>query len=128
MNELISQQLPMVDSALAARPGERSVQARKPVPPVVKTDRSHTRQEASVPQENAREAKDLPEMVAELNTNLQEMQRGLRFSVDDSSGRIVVKVIDLDTDEVIRQIPSEEMLTIMRHAGDSQSLLFNEEA
>lgn len=128
MNELISQQLPMVDTGLAARPGDRSVQARRAVPAVVKTDRSHTRQEASVPQENAKEAKDLPEMVEQLNTKLQETQRGLRFSVDDSSGRIVVKVIDVDTDEVIRQIPSEEMLTIMRQAGDSQSLLFDDQA
>jgi flagellar protein FlaG len=128
MNELISQQLPMVDTGLAARPGDRSVQARRAVPAVVKTDRSNTRQEASVSQENAKEAKDLPEMVEQLNTKLQETQRGLRFSVDDSSGRIVVKVIDVDTDEVIRQIPSEEMLTIMRQAGDSQSLLFDDQA
>ena len=128
MNELISQQLPMMDTGLAARPGDRSVQARRAVHAVVKTDRSHTRQEASVSQENAKEAKDLPEMVEQLNTKLQETQRGLRFSVDDSSGRIIVKVIDVDTDEVIRQIPSEEMLTIMRQAGDSQSLLFDDQA
>ncbi|MBT8117911.1 MAG: flagellar protein FlaG, partial [Gammaproteobacteria bacterium] len=43
-------------------------------------------------------------------------------------GRIVVKVIDLDTDEVIRQIPSEEMLSIMQQVGDSQSMIFNDEA
>ena len=128
MNELISQQLPMVDAGLSARQGERPAQSRRAEPAVVKTDRSHTRQEASVSQENSKEAKDLPEMVEQLNTKLQETQRGLRFSVDDSSGRIIVKVIDVDTDEVIRQIPSEEMLTIMRQAGDSQSLLFDDQA
>ena len=128
MNELISQQLPMVDTGLAARQSERSVQSRKAVPPVVETEKSRDRQETSMAHENAKDAKDLSKMVEQLNSSLQEMQRGLRFSVDDSSGRIVVKVIDLGTDEIIRQIPSEEMLSIMRHASDSQSLLFNDEA
>ncbi len=59
---------------------------------------------------------------------LQEMNRSIRFSVDDDSGRIVVKVIDMTNDEVIRQIPSEDMMSLIRHAGDSQSLLLNEEA
>lgn len=128
MNELISQQLPLVNAGMTARHGERSVQPRRAVPPVAHTEKSHDRQEASLPQENTKAATDLRGKIEDLNNRLQDMQRGLRFSVDDSSGRIVVKVIDLDTEEVIRQIPSEEMLTIMRQAGDSQSLLFNDEA
>ena len=47
------------------------------------------------------------------------MQRDMDFSVDDKTGRFVVKVIDSQTKEVIRQIPSEEMLAISRHLADS---------
>jgi flagellar protein FlaG len=36
--------------------------------------------------------------------------RGLRFRVDDSSGRMVVTVLNTNSGEVIRQIPSEEFL------------------
>lgn len=38
--------------------------------------------------------------------------RGLRFRVDDSSGRTVVTVLNPNSGEVIRQIPSEEFLHI----------------
>ncbi|MGB5259966.1 MAG: flagellar protein FlaG [Gammaproteobacteria bacterium] len=127
MNESISQQLLPVDAGLIARPGARSVQSRKVVA-VAETDKSRASDGTSTQESNAKDTDSLPEMVEALNTRLQDMQRGLRFSVDDSSGRIVVKVIDLDTEEVIRQIPSEEMLTIMHNASDSLNLIFNDEA
>jgi len=65
------------------------------------------------------------EVAARMNEHLQQMQHSLRFSVDDASGHIVVKVIDTATDEVIRQIPSEEMLAVMRHITDFDGLLFD---
>ncbi|NNJ93643.1 MAG: flagellar protein FlaG [Halobacteria archaeon] len=129
MNDSISQLLPLVDTRFASRQGERPGQNRRAVSAVAETHRSRGRHSASGTHENnTDDANKLSETVAELNSKLQQMQRGLRFSVDDSSGRIVVKVIDLDTDEIIRQIPSEEMLTIMQQVGDSQSMIFNDEA
>ena len=129
MNDSISQLLPMVDAGFAPRQGERSVQNRRAVSAVVETNKSRGRDGAATTQDNNTEdANKLSEKVEEMNAKLQQMQRGLRFSVDDSSGRIIVKVIDLDTDEIIRQIPSEEMLSIMRQIGDSQSMIFNDEA
>lgn len=129
MNELITQQLPLVDAGLASRQGRRTSQSGKAVPAVAETDKSRTQADAAEKRDaSAEDMKKLPEVVDELNSRLQEMQRSLRFTVDDDSGRIVVKVIDLDTDKVIRQIPSEEMMTIIRNAGENQSLLINEEA
>ena len=72
--------------------------------------------------------KNLTETLKHLNTELKGEKRGLHFSVDDDSGRIVVKVIDLETDEIIRQIPSEEMLDLISHAGEADGLIINEEA
>ena len=129
MNDTISQLLPLADAAYAARQAERPAQNRRSVPAVVETGKAHHRDETSLQQENtATDKENLPEMVEALNARMQQMHHGLRFSVDDSSGRIVVKVIDLDTEEVIRQIPSEEMLAIMHQVGDSQSMIFNDEA
>ena len=129
MNDTISQLLPLVDPGVTSRQVNRHGQARRMIPAVVETDKSHSRDDASLKQENAAQDKDsLSRKIEELNTQLQQMQRGLRFSVDDSSGRIIVKVIDLDTDEVIRQIPSEEMLAIMKQVDDTQSMIFNDEA
>jgi len=62
---------------------------------------------------------DIDEAVSHLKEYVQSMQRDMDFSVDDKTGRFVVKVIDSQTKEVIRQIPSEEMLAISRHLADS---------
>ena len=53
-------------------------------------------------------------VVSELQNYVQKTQRNLDFYVDDQSGRVVVKVVDATSDEVIRQIPSEEMLSVSR--------------
>lgn len=44
--------------------------------------------------------------------------RELAFEFDDGSGRVVVKLIDTRTKEVLRQMPSEEMLAIARALKD----------
>ena len=129
MNDSISQLLPLADAAYAARQVERPAQERRAVPAVVETNKANRRDETSLKQENTASDKDsLPEMVEALNARMQQMHRGLRFSVDDSSGRIIVKVMDLDTEELIRQIPSEEALRIMRSIGETQNLIFDDQA
>ena len=129
MNDTISQLLPLADAAYAARQVERPAQERRAVPAVVETNKANRRDETSLKQENTASDKDsLPEMVETLNARMQQMHRGLRFSVDDSSGRIIVKVMDLDTEELIRQIPSEEALRIMRSIGETQNLIFDDQA
>ncbi|SFK10525.1 flagellar protein FlaG [Methylophaga sulfidovorans] len=62
-------------------------------------------------------ADDLRDKVAQLNDYMQNMNRNLQFSVDDTSGDTVIKVIDAETEEVVRQIPSEEILEA-RHAAE----------
>ena len=61
----------------------------------------------------------LEKVVSQLNAYIQNTQRDVDFSVDDSTGRVVVRVIDSESEEVIRQIPSEEMLAISRHLIES---------
>lgn len=61
----------------------------------------------------------LEKVVSQLNAYIQNSQRDMNFSVDEVTGRVVVKVIDSTTEEVIRQIPSEEMLAISRHLLES---------
>ncbi|HEX5127273.1 MAG TPA: flagellar protein FlaG [Rhodocyclaceae bacterium] len=43
---------------------------------------------------------------------LDPLARNLQFSIDDATGRTVVKIVDAKTKEVIRQIPSEEILAL----------------
>ena len=55
---------------------------------------------------------ELEIVVQEINEFAKQSNRNLEFSVDDTSGRIIVTVRESDSGEVIRQTPSEEMLAI----------------
>lgn len=48
------------------------------------------------------------------NSLLQSVNRNLQFKVDDSTKELVVKVVDSETGDVVRQIPSEDMLAFIR--------------
>lgn len=65
---------------------------------------------------------------AEIQDFFQSVKRNLEFSVDDRSGKVVVKVIASDSGEVIRQIPNEEVLKLAESLSDASSLLFSAKA
>lgn len=52
----------------------------------------------------------------------------IQFSIDDDTGRTIVKVIDKETDEVIRQIPNEEVIAISKALDKLQGLLVKQTA
>ena len=56
----------------------------------------------------------LMDAISELKGFVQNIRRNLEFSIDDESGRIVIKVIDSESKEVIRQIPPEEAVQLAR--------------
>jgi len=58
---------------------------------------------------------EMSSAVSSLNESVQNIQRGIEFSVDEESGRSVVKVLDRETGEVIRQLPAEDALAVSRH-------------
>ncbi len=53
-------------------------------------------------------------MVAQMNEFVTSINRGLAFRVDEESGRDVVTIYEANTGDVIRQIPDEEMLVVLR--------------
>ena len=50
--------------------------------------------------------------VQKINSALSAQAQGIEFAVDSSSHRIIVKVVDQQTNQVIRQYPSQEALAI----------------
>lgn len=52
----------------------------------------------------------------------------LLFSIDQDTGKTIVKVVDASTDEVIRQIPSEEIISIAKALDKLQGLLVEQKA
>ena len=57
----------------------------------------------------------LESLMKNLNLQLEKLQNYLRFEKDDSSEKMVIFIKNSETDEVIRQIPSQEFLTISKN-------------
>ncbi|HVY64324.1 MAG TPA: flagellar protein FlaG [Gammaproteobacteria bacterium] len=62
-----------------------------------------------------------------LNETLAATNRSLSFRIDKGSGRTVITVVDAATQEVVRQIPSEDMLALS-HALERSGGLLDAEA
>jgi len=59
-------------------------------------------------------SQDVKQAAEKLNEYVQVIRRDLKFSVDEDTGRTIVKVIDSRTGELIRQIPDEEVIAISK--------------
>ena len=55
-----------------------------------------------------------------VNRVMQQSNHSLEFSVDSATKKPVVKLVDTETGETIRQYPSEEMLAISRSIDEFQ--------
>lgn len=77
--------------------------------------------EVTETQQEAKEvsAEKVKEVVEQLNKHAQTVNRDLLFSVDDDSGKTVIKVVNADTAELVRQIPSEEVLRLSETIRES---------
>jgi flagellar protein FlaG len=65
----------------------------------------------------------LRQVAADLNDMVAMMQKGLKFSVDDDSGKQVIKVQDIESGDIIRQIPSEEALELAKKISEVSGVL-----
>jgi flagellar protein FlaG len=69
--------------------------------------------------------------VDEGNSMLQAVNRNLQFKVDEDTKELVVKVVDSKSGELVRQIPSEEMLALikrMQQLDGQQGLMIQDRA
>ena len=69
----------------------------------------------------------LESSVSQLKDMVKSVQRDLQFSIDDSSGKTVITVVDSTTAEIIRQIPSDEVLALARNIESFKGALFSAE-
>jgi flagellar protein FlaG len=71
---------------------------------------------------------ELADAVKKLNDTVKLYKGDLQFSVDDDTQLQIVKVIDKSSKEVIRQIPSPEVVRIAKAIEDFRSILLNDKA
>jgi flagellar protein FlaG len=68
------------------------------------------------------------EAAKQVNDFLKPINNSLEFQLDDTTGKTIVKVIDTTTKDVIRQFPSEEMLSIAKAIDQMKGLLVHQKA
>lgn len=70
--------------------------------------------------------KNLQEAVSRLNDQMKSKGRDLNFSMDERINRTVITVKNMQTGEVVRQIPTEQVVQMAHSIEDMKGLLFNE--
>ncbi len=61
-----------------------------------------------------------------LNSATKSMDKKITFAVDDDTNRIVIKVQDSRTNETVREIPSKELIRLLKHMHDFIGMLVDE--
>jgi len=101
-----------------------------PVNPGVATEKQTQVVEAKdkASAEQAPDSAQLKNAVDQINKTIQSLANNLQFSMEKIQGMQVVKVVDNETQQVIRQIPTEEMLDIAKRLDELQGLLIRQKA
>lgn len=107
------------------RGGERTEASTNPVVSSGKElPQAGAKDVAAIASEVRDESKDeLARAVAKLNDYIQTVQRDLKFTLDEESGRSVITVLDRNSNEVIRQIPEDVTLDLARKLNNEEPLL-----
>jgi flagellar protein FlaG len=69
---------------------------------------------------------NIQEAIDRLNQQLKANGRDLSFQMDEEINRPIITVRNIETGEVVRQIPSEEIIRMAHSIEEGKGLLFNE--
>lgn len=103
---------------------------------VIAADRTVARQELSDNEQPVPPTKDskqpsgqqLERATDNMNKHVQSLKRDLHFSINEETGETVIKVVDSESQETIRTIPSEEFITVSQQLNKTVGMLLNARA
>jgi len=105
-----------------AAPVRPAPETFSPAPPTDSSESLAPSQELATPPDGSQ----VHQAAQEINQRLERLtQPSVRFSVDEESGDLVVRVVDRQTGDVIRQIPPEEMVRLHKHLDEMRGLIFS---
>jgi len=79
-------------------------------------------------EETSTAVEEINREVEQINDQLSALNRSIRFSVDDSTHDIVVRVVDKESGEVIKELPPENILKLRERMKELSGLMVEEEA
>lgn len=94
---------------------------RRPLPAPSQADEALPR--ASAPPQAAPSVSQasVSQATREIADYMQSVSRALKISVDEDLGATVIRVLDPQTDKLIRQIPPEEALALARFIAEQRA-------
>ncbi|HEY7985973.1 MAG TPA: flagellar protein FlaG [Methylophilaceae bacterium] len=99
----------VANPAAASAPAPSSTPAPQPAP--ASTQSKHV------------DEKDLVQAVNQINQIVQSVNPGVEFTIESGSNAVIVKVLDVQSQEVIRQFPSEAALSIAQALDNLRGVL-----
>ena len=97
----------------------------------IKSNNKKTNRQATSLQEkkeyNQQELEDeVRESVKDVNEIVDQVKEGLSFQIHEDTEELMVQVIDVNTDEVIKELPPEEMLDLKARIHEMVGILIDE--
>ncbi len=69
---------------------------------------------------------EIENIIKEMNRFVQIFNTKIAFEIDRDTRKTILKIVDVQTNEIIRQIPPEELLEISRRISELLGLIINE--
>ncbi len=85
-------------------------------------------EEKEVPASAQMTSQDVMEVLDSFQDMSKTIQTKLNFTVHEENHEIIIKVIDKESNQLIRQFPSDEMLNLQDKMRDMAGFLFNANA
>jgi flagellar protein FlaG len=69
---------------------------------------------------------EINKMIDQLNISTRKSNERISFAYNEATNRIIVRVVNNDTNEVIREIPPKDFMRFIEHLKDSLGVLVDE--
>ena len=110
-------------TAVTPNPPEQAPRAAEALPVQVQV-----RAATQLPQGAGPSLEQVQRATQQVQQSVQAKTSNLSFTVDQGSGKTLVRVTDTETGKVIRQIPSEEMIAMAEALDKMQGMLLKQKA
>lgn len=75
---------------------------------------------------NSFSPKSIKRAIETMNKELETSGKKLAYSMHERTNQIMIKVIDIETDEVIKEIPDEKLMDMMADFREASGILVDE--
>jgi flagellar protein FlaG len=107
-----------------------TLSGQKAPPPEMKAQEKPAATQAALqarkPEEETLSKKDIDVALKSLSQAASIFNKRLSYSINDELGLVVVKIIDTETDKVIKELPAREIQRLMARLREAIGLLVDE--